>query len=132
VENKEAKMRNISKLHMTSIALFWVAGFALAVAFALMPNFNFFQGNMDKLGHMGAFGFLMIWPALLLREARTIAIAAVTLFFLGIGIEWAQVYIPRRSPEIMDVVFNTMGLALGLSIATLINQFKKVLFPAAA
>ena len=125
-------MRYISKKHLIMIAALWTVGFALAVTFALMPNFNFFIGKLDKLAHMGTFGFLMIWPALLLREARMIAIAAVALFFLGIGIEWAQHYIPRRNPEVMDVVFNTFGLGLGLSIALLINQFKKVLSPTSA
>ncbi len=118
-------MRNdFSKTHIYMIGAIWLAGFVFAAAFALAPDLNFFTKGMDKIAHMAAFGFLTLWPALLIRRARTILLAVTLLFLLGISVELAQHYIPRRKPDVMDGVFNTLGIVMGLGLATLTNHIR--------
>ena len=47
------------------------------------------------------------------RPWRTIALGAL----LSCGVETAQFVIPGRDPSLVDVVFNSLGAALGVSLA---------------
>ncbi len=126
-------MRNgFSKTHIYMIGAIWLTGFVFAAAFALAPDLNFFTKGMDKIAHMAAFGFLTLWPALLIKHTRTLLVIVCLLFLLGIAVELVQHYIPRRKPDVMDGIFNTLGILAGLSLATLMNQLKKTLLPATA
>jgi len=67
-------------------------------------------------------GFLNVALFLLLVAALTVAgwrpwrpIALVAL--LSCGVETAQLVIPGRDPSLSDVLFNTLGIALGVALA---------------
>ncbi|MGB0720250.1 MAG: VanZ family protein, partial [Bdellovibrionales bacterium] len=101
---------------------------AVMTALAVMPNFAV-QGGADKMLHLLAFCLLMIWPAMVLEKGRTIVMAAVLLFALGGGTELAQHFVPRRSPDVMDTVFDGLGIACGAMIGYLLRETYQTLAP---
>ncbi len=71
----------------------------------------------DKLGHLLAYGGLMLWFSQLYGEQpmrRTLAIALVAL---GIGLEIAQSFTPYRTFEIADMIANASGVGIGWLLA---------------
>ena len=61
---------------------------------------------------------------LLRRYSRAISVAVAIIggFALSASMELAQVYIPVRSPNALDIVTNTMGAALGAVVAVAAEQ----------
>lgn len=79
----------------------------------------------DKLNHASAFA-AMAWAAVLgFREQRmarrTIALALVAY---GAGIEIAQLWVPGRSCEWGDLLADSVGVAMGMLLATVLLQWR--------
>ena len=79
----------------------------------------------DKLNHAAAFA-AMAWAAVLgFREQRmarrTIALALVAY---GAGIEIAQLWVPGRSCEWGDLLADSVGVAMGMLLATALLQWR--------
>lgn len=74
----------------------------------------------DKLVHFTAYLILMLLPAL--HETRLVtALLAFGIVLLGALLEFGQVLIPSRSPEVADALANLIGVLCGLAIAALIR-----------
>jgi VanZ family protein len=74
----------------------------------------------DKLGHLAAYGLLMLWFAqLYVARARRIAHAAIFLA-MGVGLEFLQGALGIRSYEIADMYANTLGVALGWALGAML------------
>jgi VanZ family protein len=69
----------------------------------------------DKMEHFVAYAFLAFLPAIHER-LRWIAVAAVAVIALGIGLEFCQLYSGWRAFEIADVIADTFGVCVGLAI----------------
>ena len=68
----------------------------------------------DKSNHFLAFSFLTL---LLLHAYRVKYISAFTwMLFYGIFIEISQLFAVNRSSEVLDVVADTMGIVIGLTL----------------
>ena len=76
----------------------------------------------DKLGHLAAYGLLMLWFSLLYRRTRTRAAYAAGLVALGVGLEFVQGALGYRSFEALDMAANTAGVMLGWGIAFLVRK----------
>lgn len=72
----------------------------------------------DKLYHLGAFGLLMWWFAVALPRARW-PFTALGVLGLGVFIEFAQGFVPFRSPSLADVVADALGVLAGAVLARL-------------
>lgn len=66
----------------------------------------------DKLYHAGAFALLMWWFAVAQSPASHRR-AALWLVLLGIAIEFAQGFVPFRSPSLDDVIADSFGVICG-------------------
>lgn len=70
----------------------------------------------DKLGHLFAYGTLMLWFGQLhAQRRRWITVAA--LVGLGIALEYVQRWTGYRSFDVWDMAANAAGVLLGLAAA---------------
>jgi len=72
----------------------------------------------DKIYHCAAFGLLMWWFAVALPRTRW-PLTALGVIGLGIFIEFAQAFVPFRSPSFADVVADALGALVGAVLAWL-------------
>jgi len=70
-----------------------------------------------KVGHLLAYGWLMIWFAQIYRTTPRRLMLAVAFCALGIGLEYLQGMTDYRGFEYSDMVINSAGVALGLVLA---------------
>lgn len=103
--------------------LWQVAGWALVAAVifvCLLPGSDLPQlPTSDKVKHAFTYAVLALWFAGLYPRSRYVWIG-VLLFILGVTIEWAQgVMALGRESELLDVVANTVGIVIGLTLAGL-------------
>jgi VanZ family protein len=97
--------------------LWLVLGWCLVVAIVYLsvghtsvaPNVT----GGDKIGHFIAYGVLSLWFLQLFRRPRQRAGACVALVALGVSLECVQAALPYRTFEVMDMLANTCGVALG-------------------
>ena len=92
-----------------------VAGAVLA---SLLPSHHLpVTGVSDKLEHAAAYMVLALWFAGVYPRSRYVLIA-LGLFAMGVAIEWAQgVMNLCRQSDFRDVVANSTGIAVGLTLA---------------
>ena len=73
----------------------------------------------------------MLWPATTFDRKSNVALAAIFLLGIGILMEYLQTFIPGRSAELMDVVFDGVGLVAGIIIGFLFRDSYQSLLPLA-
>jgi VanZ family protein len=59
----------------------------------------------------------IVLPVCFRSTGRLIAAAVISLLLLGLGLQWAQLYLPSRTASLTDVAWNTIGLLAGLAAA---------------
>jgi VanZ family protein len=92
-------------------------GVALALALSLLPPaVDNAAGHGDKLVHFLGYATLMLWWAQLTRQRWKLALAVV--LFSG-AIEVLQ---PTRQPELLDLLANSSGVALGWLAARVLDR----------
>lgn len=110
----------------------WIAATCVALAFAFKPQaleFDF-EGS-DKLMHFAAFAALAFLPVMTFEKIRNIAAGIVFVMAIGIGIEVVQHYLPTRSADVMDVVFDGIGITAGVIAGTVARSlYHSFLVPA--
>ena len=79
---------------------------------------------VQKLMHVTTYAllaFLWMWSLAGIESVRTrIAVSLAVTLGLGIVLEWYQTKVPGRYGTLIDVVLNTIGVALGLVAALLL------------
>ena len=70
-----------------------------------------------KVGHLVAYGWLMIWFAQIYRTMPRRLLLAAGFCALGIVLEYVQGMTDYRGFEYSDMVINSAGVALGLVLA---------------
>ena len=76
------------------------------------PNLGSPEGL--KIGHLLAYGWLMLWFAQIYRSTSTRLWFAAAFVALGIGLEYLQGLTDYRGFEYSDMYINSAGVALGL------------------
>ena len=71
-----------------------------------------------KIGHLVAYGWLMIWFGQIYRTTRHRLLLAAAFCALGIALEYLQGMTDYRGFEYSDMLINALGVALGLAMAT--------------
>ena len=125
----------VSVLHnmKTGFLITWIAAMCVALAFAFKPQaLELGIEGSDKILHMLAFLLLTIMPVIAFEKMRSIVIGVSLIFAIGIFIEYAQMFIPTRYPEVMDAVFNVMGVGVGTMIGLSLRSTYQALIPAVA
>ena len=79
---------------------------------AVIPEFP----SADKIVHMLAYFLLMIWFSGLYSRQRHVVIALILVTFGGL-LEFLQAVLPYRFFDPLDLLANTVGVALGLLLS---------------
>jgi VanZ family protein len=105
------------KHHTLWLILGWV-WIVLVIYLSLTPHPPEIQMDSgDKLGHLLAYGFLMLWFAQLYRTHPTKNAIAIGLIGLGIAIEIAQEQTGYRHFELADIGADGIGVGIGLLLS---------------
>ncbi len=96
----------------------WWLGWLAVLASTLTPGIEELPLDLsDKAWHVIGFGLMTAAAAGFAHDrARLLAWAAFTLAMGGL-IEWAQGFVPGRSPDPLDLAADALGVALGLGLA---------------
>jgi len=73
-------------------------------------------GMDDKLLHAFSYFVLMLWYSGLYRRTRHLPVA-MALFVLGLTLDYAQGFLPRRVFDLNDVAANAGGILAGLILS---------------
>ncbi len=109
--------------------IFWFVCVACIISLALIPNLIATNNGADKMLHLCVFCILMIWPTMTFENRTPIIAAFAGLLVIGVGIEIAQGFVPGRNQEIMDLVFNSVGIFSGLVIGYFLRDSYQDLLP---
>jgi len=96
-----------------SIALFAMYGLVIAyVSLAPLP-----EGapiTNDKVAHLAAYALFVLLAAAMALPRRTFLVVCVLIIAYSGLLEVVQSFIPGRHMSLMDLVANTLGVALGM------------------
>ena len=97
-------------LGVTIIAAIWIL--------SLIPNPPQigFEGE-DKVGHVVAYGVMMLWWSQILIRSRDRLIIAAAFVTMGVLIEFVQRWTGWRTFEVADMIADAIGVAFGWCIA---------------
>ena len=93
---------------------------AIIIFLSLAPNLpstDIEQG--DKLGHFLAYGTLMFWFCQIYATRSSRIAHALAFAAMGVALEYAQGMTDYRTFEVLDMLANATGVALGWAIASL-------------
>ena len=76
----------------------------------------------DKLGHLAAYGVLMLWFCQLYTTARTRLLYGAAFIAMGVGLEVLQAMLGYRTYDVLDMAANSVGVLLGAAAAVLIAR----------
>jgi uncharacterized protein YacL len=127
---KDKEIRAVQRMKVVFFA-FWIICVAITIGLAVMPGGLPMYPGADKMLHCLVFCILMLWPATTFDRKSNVALAAVFLLGIGILMEYLQTFIPGRSAELMDVVFDGVGLIVGTIIGFLFRDSYQSLLPLA-
>ena len=103
---------------------FWFLSIILVSYLSLIPRIQIpyeFSGA-DKLGHFLAYLWLGILPFFGFARLQVAFTGALLMILLGVGLEFAQSYVPGRSFSVADMAADCAGVILGVFLA---KQTKK-------
>jgi VanZ family protein len=112
---------------LSSLRPLWLAiGWAMVGAIVWLsltpspPKVDFQES--DKLGHFIGYGTLMFWFSELYPLGKTRITYAAAFVAMGIVLEFVQGVVGYRSTEVLDMVANTTGVALGWAAALVLPK----------
>jgi VanZ family protein len=94
-------------------------GFVLLVVYLSLTPDPIDLGEPEglKIGHMVAYGWLMIWFAQIYRTMGRRLLLAAAFCALGVALEYLQAMTDYRVFAYSDMLFNATGLVVGLVMA---------------
>ena len=103
------------------LAIGW--GWAAAIVWLSLtpapPTLDFEHG--DKLGHFLAYGALMFLFCMIYQKRNARLLHAAVFVLMGVGLEFIQGWLVYRTYDPLDMLANTIGVALGWVAAMLIR-----------
>ena len=113
-----------SSLRRTILAL-WATSVAMVIGLSLYPKLElpYEFNNADKIAHLLAYLWLSALPFFAFRTIRAALAGAWGMVPLGIGLEFAQSYVPGRSFSVADMIADCLGVALGIWLARYAGRF---------
>jgi len=105
--------------HRNAWLALWLFGVTVLIVVCLLPSTDLPKLRIsDKIEHALAFALLAGSAVQLFERWRALLLVGLGLLALGIGIEFAQaLFTTTRAMEAADVVADTVGIVVGLSVA---------------
>jgi len=108
------------KVHWRSfhkfIIIVWIISIGTVSYLSITPQVEFpiyFRWS-DKLYHFLAYSWLSILPFFEFANAKKALAWALLMVLLGIGLEFAQDFVPGRFFSIWDMFANSLGVSAGI------------------
>lgn len=108
-------MNNIQKILRVFLALEFLGIVYLSLK---SPNGGVNVQLNDKVGHFIGYGVLSLNTFLVFGFRTRLQTTLILLFLIGWGVlmEWLQGYVPGREVSGLDIVANTIGVAIGTAL----------------
>lgn len=104
-------------------ALLWGAAWVVVAALLLMPLNVQAPPGSDLVAHFVLFGSMAFAAVGFSHRPGQLAWLALATIALGIGLEYAQAFVPTRYSETADAMANGVGALVGYAIALLVLYF---------
>ena len=108
-----------------SILLLWIASVAMVIHLSLSPKIEFPYdfNNADKVYHILAYLWLSALPFFAFLTPKAALAGTLSMVPLGIGLEFAQHYVPGRCFSVADLAANCLGVMAGIWLARSAKRF---------
>ena len=103
----------------------WLLSIALVAYLSLSPQIDLpfgFKG-IDKVYHSLAYLWLAVIPFLGFQRIKIALAGALLMIPFGIGLEYAQDYVPGRFFSVADMVANGTGVVLGMALGKYVKSW---------
>ena len=104
-------------------ALSWGAAWVVVAALLLMPLNVQAPPGSDLVAHFVLFGSMAFAAVGFSHRPGQLAWLALATIALGVGLEYAQGFVPTRYSEAADAMANGVGALFGYAIALLVLYF---------
>lgn len=107
------------------VLLAWAASVILVVYLSLSPRLEtpYDFVHFDKIVHLLAYLWLAALPFFAFPFPKTALAGALSMVPMGIGLEFAQAYIPGRCFSVADLSANCLGVMMGIWLARSAKRF---------
>ena len=105
----------------------WFLSIILVSYLSLIPQIEIsyeFSG-MDKAFHFLAYLWLAVLPFFGFKPFKMVVTGALLMIPLGIGLEFAQGFVPGRFLSVADMIADSAGVASGLLLGSYLKSFQK-------
>lgn len=105
----------------------WFLSILLVSYLSLIPRIEIpyeFSG-MDKAFHFLAYLWLAVLPFFGFKPFKMAITGALLMVPLGIGLEFAQGFVPGRFLSVADMIADSAGVASGLLLGSYLKSFHK-------
>lgn len=108
------------KVHWCSFPKFvivaWIISIGTVSYLSVVPQLElpFYFRWSDKLYHFLAYSWLSVLPFFGFASAKKALAWALFMILLGIGLEFAQGFVPGRLFSIWDMIANSLGTSAGI------------------
>ena len=115
------------KVHWRSfpkfVIVFWIISIGTVSYLSIMPQveFPFYFRWSDKLYHFLSYSWLSVLRFFGFSNAKKALAWALLMILLGIGLEFAQGFVPGRFFSIWDMIANSLGVSAGIFCGIIIK-----------
>ncbi len=112
-------LEGLSARHRRRLKRLWAAGTLIILILSLLPKDMMILELpfSDKIAHFLAYGAVTWVGAMAASTLKRRFYLVLAMLALGILLEFAQAFVPGRTPELLDGVANLGGVAGGILIA---------------
>ena len=105
--------------HRRGLKSLWAAGTLIILILSLLPKDMIIPAApfSDKIAHFLAYGAVTLVGAMAASTLKRRVYLGLAMLALGILLEFAQAFVPGRTPEMLDGVANMLGVFAGLGLA---------------
>ena len=98
------------------VIVVWIISIGTVSYLSVVPQveFPFYFRWSDKLYHFLAYFWLSVLPFFGFASAKKSLAWALLMILLGIGLEFAQAFVPGRLFSIWDMIANSLGASAGI------------------
>ncbi|MBI4774033.1 MAG: VanZ family protein [Deltaproteobacteria bacterium] len=108
------------------LVLFLILSFGVLFYLSLSPPTDGHQSENalyeDKIEHVIAYGWLALLSAMAAKGKKSILAAVLGLIVLGMALEYAQTFIPRRMFSPDDMLANVFGVFVGVALGMYVKS----------
>jgi VanZ family protein len=106
------------------LKILWAAGTLVILILSLLPRDMMILDPpfSDKIAHFMAYGAVTWLGAMAASTIKRLVYLGLAMLALGILLEFAQAFVPGRTPELFDGLANALGVISGLGLTSFLRR----------